>query len=81
MYAVLVVEQETVTIKRGENSNKKIKYHHVVLERVPLDITNNVGTHIFTIPTNVLPNLKFKVVLFSQDQHMNMVGFFTFKSC
>jgi hypothetical protein len=81
VYAVLVLDQETVTIKRGENSNKKIKYHHVVLERVPLDITNNVGTHIFTIPANVSPNQKFKVVLFSQDEHMNMVGVSAFKSC
>lgn len=81
VYAILVLDEENVTIQRGENSKKKIDYHNVVLSKVPLDITHKTGMHSFQIPLSASPNQTFKVVLLAQDKNMTVKAVSVSKSC
>ncbi|MDP5078636.1 MAG: DUF1223 domain-containing protein [Nonlabens sp.] len=81
VFAILVLDEEYVTIKRGENSDKKINYHNVVIEKVPLDTTNSAGSHTFTIPLTDSKSKKYKVVLLAQDKDLKITAVSVSKSC
>ena len=65
--AVLVKNKEKVSIKRGENSNKQIVYHNIVIDLQTI-AANKKGTITFTKPKEYNSE-NYTVVLFLQENN------------
>ena len=71
-YALLVLDEHTTEVSRGENSQKKLKNSNVVVQRVALDIKNDAGEQSFEIDNDAAAN--YKVAIVAQDKNLEVVA-------
>jgi len=70
--AVLVKNKEKVSIKKGENSNKEIVYHSIVIDLKTINASQN-GTVILKKPKDY-NNENYTVVLFIQENNFGPIS-------
>ncbi|WP_420551521.1 DUF1223 domain-containing protein [Tenacibaculum aiptasiae] len=64
----LVLEEKTTFVKRGENSNRKIKNSNIVINQVSLPIQDKVNGNIsLNIPENFDINDNYRIIAFVQN--------------
>lgn len=71
-YALLLMDEKTTSISRGENARKKLKNTNVVLQRVALDRNTTTGKTSFKIPENEAN--AYRVAIVAQDKNLKMVA-------
>lgn len=67
-YALLVIDEVTTAIGRGENARKKLKNTNVVIKRLPLK--NTSGKESFKIPDNN----NYKVAIITQNKDLEILA-------
>lgn len=69
-HALLLIDEQTTSISKGENARKKLKNSNVVIQRI--SISKKSGKEKFTIPEGASKN--YKVAIIAQDKNFQMLG-------
>ncbi|MCF2873582.1 MULTISPECIES: DUF1223 domain-containing protein [unclassified Tenacibaculum] len=71
----LVLEEKTTFVKRGENSNRKIKNSNIVINQVSLPVKGKANGNIsLNIPENFDINDNYRIIAFVQNPNLQITG-------
>jgi hypothetical protein len=73
-YALLVLDEHTTNVTRGENSKRKLKNSNVVLQRVAIDKKAKDRSGAFTIPESTDTDAKYRVAIILQNKDLKVVS-------
>ena len=71
-YALLLIDDETTAVAKGENARKKLRNTNVVIQRVELDKKSSNGKQSFKVDVNNKTN--YKVAIIAQDKELAVVA-------
>ncbi|SCY12827.1 Protein of unknown function [Nonlabens sp. Hel1_33_55] len=71
-YALLLIDDETTAVAKGENARKKLRNTNVVIQRVELDKKASNGKQSFKVDVNNKTN--YKVAIIAQDKDLAVVA-------
>lgn len=71
----LVLEEKTTFVKRGENTNRKIKNSNIVINQISILTHNkNKGTTSIRVPEQFNTNDNYRIIAFIQDSNLQVTG-------
>ncbi len=71
---VLVLDERTTVVKRGENRNRTLKNSNIVVQENYLDLSNSHGKGIIQIPSWVKPNEKLQLMVLVENTALDITG-------
>jgi hypothetical protein len=73
-YALLVLDEHTTSVTRGENSNRELKNTNVVLQRIAIEKKDKIKSGEFRIPESSDKNAKYRIAIILQDEDLKVVS-------
>ncbi|MEL6305746.1 MAG: DUF1223 domain-containing protein [Bacteroidota bacterium] len=71
---VLVLDEKTTWVQRGENRNRELKNSHVVIAEKYLDLNEAKGTLSMDIPTLVSKNDAVTLIVLTENEQLDITG-------
>ncbi len=71
---VLVIDERTTSVSRGENKNKSLKNSNIVVSQWETDLKSKNGKGTISIPDLLLPSDKLSLVLLVETSNYDIVG-------
>ncbi|UII76167.1 DUF1223 domain-containing protein [Flagellimonas sp. HMM57] len=72
--AVLVLDERTTSVKRGENRNRALKNSNIVVMEKYVDLQSKFGVATIEIPSIVTPKEKLTLVLLVENDDLTITG-------
>jgi hypothetical protein len=72
--AVLVLDERTTQVKRGENKNRTLKNANIVIAEKYLEILSSKGSGFIEIPKTAKENEKISFILLIEKNNMEITG-------
>jgi len=72
--AVLVLDEKTTTVKRGENRNRTLKNSNIVVQEKYIDLKGNSGSGTIQIPSWIDQNDKLQLMVLVENDNMDILG-------
>ena len=72
--AVLVLDEKTTWVQRGENRNRELQNSHVVVAEKYLDLTESKGNLSMTIPALVSKNDAVSLIVLTENEALDITG-------
>ncbi|MEL6975748.1 MAG: DUF1223 domain-containing protein [Bacteroidota bacterium] len=72
--AVLVLDEKTTWVQRGENRNRELKNSHVVIAEKYVDLNEAKGTLSMDIPTLVSKNDAVTLIVLTENEQLDITG-------
>ncbi|PRP66141.1 DUF1223 domain-containing protein [Nonlabens agnitus] len=71
-YALLLIDDETTAVAKGENARKQLRNTNVVIQRMAIDKNTPNGTQSFQLQTN--SKTDYKVAIIVQDKDLEILA-------
>ena len=71
---VLVLDEHTTIIKRGENRNRTLKNSNIVIEERYLQIDSANGSGRISIPQNIASSEKLRLIVIVEDSNLDIAA-------
>ena len=72
--AVLVLDERTTSVKRGENRNRVLKNANIVVAEKYIELNNTAGNNTITIPPIVAAKDKITLLLVTENEAADITG-------